>query len=230
MVGFSGALGWERYPFFAEAVFLRLVGGPSFGGDMPTTEKTPCGFCSNTWINRSAAWDGLRVPCSQLCTVFGETFKSRANTFWDIWLLSRMRVTSSARTSGGRSGSSSVVALRMISPLAWRTASSRPFRIWSATASRFGVSFMMSSLSLGSSGLFLQHLDELAVELLVISRDIVLLVLAVDGDEVDLVRRGDMQIDDPGPTSLPLTSLRVGHAQLPQAAAAGNDIPRLGLG
>src|SRR5208282_4614092 len=173
MVGFLGALGWERYPFFAEAVFLRLVGGPSFGGDMPTTEKTPCGFCSNTWINRSAAWDGLRVPCSQLCTVFGETFNSRANTAWDIWLFSRMRVTSSAPSSGGRSGTSSIVVLRVTSPLAWRIASSRPFRIWSATGSRFDGSFMRSSLSLGLSGLILQHLDELPVELLLIGREIV---------------------------------------------------------
>jgi len=74
------ALGWERRPLFAEAVFFRFVEGLCRGGDMPTTEKTPCGFCSNNWINRSAAWDGLRLPCSQLCTVFGETFKTRANT------------------------------------------------------------------------------------------------------------------------------------------------------
>ena len=43
--GFLEALASERRPLFAEAVLFRFVGGPSCGGDIPTTEKTPCGFC-----------------------------------------------------------------------------------------------------------------------------------------------------------------------------------------
>jgi hypothetical protein len=77
-----------------------------------------------------------------------------------------------------------VVVLSVISPWAWRIAPSSPLRICSATGSRYDASFMVRSGFLGSSGLLLQHLDEWAEGLLILGRQVVLLVLAVDRDEM----------------------------------------------
>src|SRR5271157_5614 len=46
----------------------------------PTLEHTVSGCWLKIWIRRREAWEGWRTPCSQLCTVLGETLSMRANT------------------------------------------------------------------------------------------------------------------------------------------------------
>ena len=54
----------------------------------PTISHTVLGRCFNNCSMRSAACDGCRWPCSQLCTVFVETLSTPAKTACDMPILS----------------------------------------------------------------------------------------------------------------------------------------------
>jgi hypothetical protein len=56
------------------------------------------------WAPTLAACDGLLAPCSQLRTALVETLSIQAKMSWDSPLVNRSFDSSSAATSGGRSG------------------------------------------------------------------------------------------------------------------------------
>lgn len=82
--------------------------------------------CSITCNSRAAAWLGWRVPCSQLCTVFDDTFSNRENPACErlsVCLRSRMRC---AENSGGGGGTRSVDVRKARFPRTWSRPSVSP--------------------------------------------------------------------------------------------------------
>jgi hypothetical protein len=89
--------------------------------------------------------------------------------------------------------------------------------------------FHVRSLFLDSLRLVFQDLDELTVELLVVRREVILLVLAVDGEQVDLVHLLDVQVDHPRTAPLSLVPLLLRNANFPGPLQPGITAPASGL-
>ena len=117
----------------------------------------------------------------------------------------------------------------MISPFAWRIAffqaRFQSFEQRLSTLRRFH-DFPLFNASPPDCGTLVTFREPLE-DLLLIGSQVRLLGLIVDVHQEDDVGLGDVQVDHPGPTPLPLATSWVGHPHFPEAAATRHDRARL---